>query len=366
MSAFITRLEKGGKFISIINPKESYGAARIAYLPTDATLADALVLSGRIGDKVKLIRDGVEVNDDHIQQGDVIEIVDDSGYIAYPSGFDMLHSPAAIRLYKERMYSQLRDEYRSDDAERIKADGLKRGLHILKWLIDGYATQVAWGHDPKERVPSIEEIDDDILNGLIDSNRDLLTDIIDDAFILSLGLTARIFPTERKDFNLRVYNQWMRTQAVAEKIKAIYKWCEQNVYRVVSLQDHGSTKIEGDTRLVYQSFAHFLSSIAQPYEIVGIAYGRDEPHNKIRYKIIPAGKRTDTAADEIEVFQTSFQPFKRIIYLPIERGSMRLEEGAYIVVDPQQLQMAEQSMNKSNEDILHETTQRVFFFHKAI
>lgn len=201
------------------------------YIPEGATIADALILSGNGRRKPKVIRNGETVEAHDLQPGDILEldpITDRGDSLYHPVTMDRLKTAAArIRLRSELMDILNRDSSPFYETKEGIALGAKyRGLRILAALSDIKAANLVY------RRFSAYPYKDVFFESLLGSHRTLVDRIVRDDFLINLGITPLVFPSDQSSVSHGIYKEWSELPKLESILNRLIRWVSDNCYEV--------------------------------------------------------------------------------------------------------------------------------------
>ncbi len=267
------------------------------YLPSGATIADALILSGNGRKKPMVIRGGEVVDVHDLQSGDILElapITDRENSLYNAVVMDRLKTAAArIRLRDELMdILSGKSSPFYETREGIAFGAKYRGLRILAALLDIQAATLVY------RKFSRYPYKDVFFASLLQSHHALIDHIVKDDFLVKLGLTPQVFPLKQESVTAAIYSEWMDLPRLPITLNKLLRWISDNCYEV------------------------------RP---TNVDWGK-EPG------LVESGKIAVILADYIKkLYDRSESVLREVIYIPVENGQIDSRNKLYVAIDPSRL-----------------------------
>jgi hypothetical protein len=275
---FLDRLGTGGKVVTFTHPDSNYGFPRKMFIPGDATLLDAVLINGLDPNRLKMtvVRGGKRVDGFNIDllSGDVVEVseVNNRETINF-DWFDVLRIPQAAKKYQQIIISRMLTDWAVSETEieEFKEHAIKRGIRIISLMADTFLSEREYGDSRWElRDPINPMINDDFWHNLLWYHRDLISGIVDEDFMVRLGITPQTFAMGRGDFSLTLYNLWIKQPELQRRILVLTEWVQNNCY-ILDPGINGFEKQRGrgnDTGML-GDLGKILSGLSADVEIKG-------------------------------------------------------------------------------------------------
>ncbi len=230
-SDFLDQLQTGKVMNVSIVGSSGYSVPNILYLAEGATAEDALVMAGRFLSRPVVLRNGRIVEDMVLQPGDVIElherIYGDSNLVLDPEVFDRLATKAARNRVKTEMMQIMESMYRDEDKKKIRNGAIKRGIKIMTGLADTRRRRT------KNYYYSYNPQIDKFYQSLLVYHRHLVDRILNDEFLLGIGLTQLPFFLDSKFISDNIYNEWKSVGEVENRLNRLIDWVKENCWEVM-------------------------------------------------------------------------------------------------------------------------------------
>ncbi|MCL4338217.1 hypothetical protein M1271_00845 [Patescibacteria group bacterium] len=230
-SDFLDQLQTGKVMKVSIVGSSGYSVPSNLYLAEGATAEDALVMSGRFLSRPVVLRNGRIVEDMVLQPGDVIELHErvygDSSLVLDPEVFDRLATKAARNRVKTEMMQIMESQYRNEDKEKIRRKAIKRGIKIMTGLAD------AKRHRTKNYYYSSNPQIDKFYQSLLVYHRHLVNRVLNNEFLLGIGMTQLPFSHDGKFISDNVYNEWRGVGEVENRLNRLIDWVKENCWEVL-------------------------------------------------------------------------------------------------------------------------------------